>query len=346
MQVVVVQHEWQRQLILSNLQYSGKHLGPYLRGPIPELQLLAQDRLEPSEDLVDTGVLDSVQLPVVVYFMRGDVKSCRVLHTCPWFRLPGVGLQSWAIDPLHTWHLGPLGDFVAKAIWFFLLNHIHTGPVPWLEAEQARKLSLLQLKAELHKYYRRRARENDTEWSRKGSSIWNITFKMLGKPGAPLLSAKAAETVGLLDFVVEQLTEHSAKIENMKPAAKLEGDLLLRAGRVAQHIEKLLNEMPPVMSAELQQELLDHFVRFGSLVHRAGMALKPKYHLLLHMCRRTSRSGNPRFSGSTYRDESLNGVVAAIARSCHRWTFGIRVHQKLWVLDTLARARASKTRNS
>ena len=38
---------------------------------------------------------------------------------------------------------------------------------------------------------------------------------------------------------------------------------------------------------------------------------------------------------ATYRDESYNGVIRGIARSCHRSTFGYTVHMKTAMLQAL-----------
>ena len=62
--------------------------------------------------------------------------------------------------------------------------------------------------------------------------------------------------------------------------------------------------------------------------------MSPKFHLMFHCIQRAVSQGNPRFS-STYRDESLNGVIARIARSCHRRTWQAMVHHKVgYMLST------------
>jgi hypothetical protein len=45
------------------------------------------------------------------------------------------------------------------------------------------------------------------------------------------------------------------------------------------------------------------------------------------MCQRMDRSGNPK-TYATYHDESVNGILAVIARSVHSATFWATAHFK------------------
>eukprot|EP00439_Symbiodinium_sp_Y106_P030035 s4351_g3.t1 len=57
------------------------------------------------------------------------------------------------------------------------------------------------------------------------------------------------------------------------------------------------------------ENLLQLYLRFLTLYLKAGGVWRPKCHLLVHMIQRALHRGNPRLY-STYRDESLNGIIA------------------------------------
>ena len=81
--------------------------GRCLRAGIPELSLRTGDRLEPSADLPNIGDFEALvsRLPARVVFWRRDNNTV-ALHRNPIFSVPGVSIQSMAIDVLHTLHLG------------------------------------------------------------------------------------------------------------------------------------------------------------------------------------------------------------------------------------------------
>ena len=157
--------------------------------------------------------------------------------------------------------------------------------------------------------------------------VWNLTLKMLGKKSKPLLTAKAAETKGLLEFVVLQLQERRAVLETLKPKNRLVGELLLEAGISALKFEHLLKQLPLDINESGRQELSSSFNHFIQCYWKAGGEVKPKVHMMRHLIRRSSGLGNPR-SYSQFRNESVNGVLARIARSCHRRSWNIMVHKK------------------
>lgn len=55
--------------------------------------------------------------------------------------------------------------------------------------------------------------------------------------------------------------------------------------------------------------------------------LPPKCHFMIHLIQRALFKGNPCKYG-TYRDESFNGLIAKIARACHRRTWANVIHWK------------------
>ena len=40
------------------------------------------------------------------------------VHDSPLLHILGVGVETYRVDLLHVWHLGPLGLLVAECIWF------------------------------------------------------------------------------------------------------------------------------------------------------------------------------------------------------------------------------------
>ena len=150
--------------------------------------------------------------------------------------------------------------------------------------------------------------------------VWNLTISMLGSEETYNLSAKAAESKGLLKFIRWLLVRHGDDLINL-------GDDICKASHLSAATENalamddVLNSDSRTLSRNECQNLLNRYIRFLLHYLRAGGVLKPKCHLLFHMVQRALFKGNPRLY-STYRDESLNGVFAKIARSAHR------VHQK------------------
>lgn len=142
------------------------------------------------------------------------------------------------------------------------------------------------------------------------------------------LKAKAAESHGLLGFVVDRLQKH-ANVLSLS-----EHDFLLRAGKAAMDFDAVMANRPRAIDERTCGMLFDHYNRFICLCDRAGLALLPKCHMMYHMIQRAVRKGNPRMY-STYIDESLNGVIARVCRSVHRRGWALEVYRKLAMMDSL-----------
>ena len=115
--------------------------------------------------------------------------------------------------------------------------------------------------------------------------------------------------------------------------------LLIAAGRAALDFEGILETHPQNMSIDSRQQLLAAYSNHVELFERAGARLSPKNHLLLHGVLLTRKSGNMRFY-HCYRDESSDGVLAVVARSCHRRSFAYLTHQKFEVMQQLQMRQA------
>ena len=96
-------------------------------------------------------------------------------------------------------------------------------------------------------------------------------------------------------------------------------------------LDGIMDENQHSVARPVQVKMWEAFSRHVHLYLRTGGTCLPKYHLMMHMLHRVAIHGNPS-SYSTYRDESLNGVLAKIARSCHRSAFGFGCHWKYQLL--------------
>ncbi|CAE8617843.1 unnamed protein product, partial [Polarella glacialis] len=324
--VVEVATPGDRQLILRSLRYVKARRGRCLFKKINHLGLKSGDRLEPSTWLQDIAKFETMTVPFKVLFWRCS-KRDRVTHPSPVLEIEGVTVDTWGIDLLHSWVLGPLGNYIAKSILLLISSKPYCRKSLYLDAEACQRVSLLALKGDLMNHYAAR-RASDSNWKAKGSQVWNLTIKMLGSADNPRLSAKAAETHGLLKFVVETLAKHEHNFEESRaPTASL----LLQAGRAAVKFDDTLNQHSgrPV-SSEMCQQLLFSFTRFACLFEKAGGKLTPKCHLMVHLADRARTDGHPR-AYHTYKDESMNGVIARIAQSCHHATWTESVLRKFTI---------------
>ncbi|CAE7293625.1 unnamed protein product [Symbiodinium sp. CCMP2592] len=326
-EVIVPDDETQRRLH-SLLRYSKNGRGRCLKAAFPPLGLRRGHRLEPSEHLLDVDNFIHLTTPFSCIFYTGGTHG-RILHRSPFLRIPGVSIDCWCIDVLHTWHFGPLSSYVAHSLRTLISSPVYQ-PASYkdLEKEEADKLALLHLRAELWSFYKRR-RESDEDWKRKGSEVWNLTLTMIA---GKYLKAKAAETHGLLNFVVDRLAKHSEQLASTTEAASV--DLLLRAGTAAMDFDAVLAAHPRAVDADTCALLFDNYNRFICLAARAQIPLMPKCHMMYHMIQRALLKGNPRFY-STYIDESLNGAIARVCRSVHRRGWALAVYRKLSMLEQL-----------
>ena len=108
--------------------------------------------------------------------------------------------------------------------------------------------------------------------------------------------------------------------------------LWLQAGHAAVEFEDVIERNQSSVPTAEQQCMFDAYVRHVTLFNKGGGALKPKHHILFHMVWQTAVRGNPKMF-TTYRLESLNGVLAKVARSCHRACWETRLHQQFAVLQ-------------
>jgi hypothetical protein len=321
-----------RSAISTRLRYKSKFLGRGMIRPlrVGDVSLIIGDRLEPDEHLRDVSDFEGLQPPFRVKFWR-CFSDDRVIHDSPLFLVPGLGIDTQGPDTLHGWALGPVLAFIPVALWFLIGSSVYTPGIEGLSTEDCAKIAMLRIKQKLWEHYK--IKRTDPRWKAKGSEVWNLTLAMLGKKKNPHLSIKAAEAKGLLEFVKERLT---IDVPKLNPGEKMRGLLFLAGAESAWKVELSLRTTGSLTYTPAErQQLLTDYTHHVVLFHRAGGLLKPKHHMFFHLILDSSWRGVPSL-WTTFRDESLNGVIAGIARSCHRNRFGEVIHFKFSALKAMA----------
>lgn len=248
-EVKVLVSKAQLRALIPRLVYDKRQTGLKGRGLLedyPALSLKAGDRLEPSLSVPDIGQVESAtSFPLELTFWRTPCQKS-VLHRMPLFngRL-GISTDSFALDLLHTLHLGIMNRYVCCCIWSFFaadIWHVRAAGAATTEAE-ATQLNVLRLRADLWDWYRARQRSHPSE---NLTRLEDITPGMLGSAAAPLLKAKGAETKGLLFYVVGRLGQHATNVER--------GMVLKAAGEELIKFLELIDSFPPVLSIGQQQD--------------------------------------------------------------------------------------------
>ena len=97
------------------------------------------------------------------------------------------------------------------------------------------------------------------------------------------------------------------------------------------------------MTADEHQTMFDNYMHLTRYWKEAGLAFKPKMHLLGHLVHNIPFSGNPSFH-TTFLDESENRILAEICRSAHRLVFEYRVFAHYKALRALKHRTSAKHR--
>lgn len=281
---------------------------------LPDLHLLRKDRLEPHEGLPDVAAFDAIStFPCrVLFWRRSNETRCR--HRNPLFdRAIGVTIDSLAVDKLHSLYLGPAQVWSCHALWKLLVSDVfETG----LRGEPLYKESLQRILAQLWPWYKRRRAERPNE---ELCEIQALTVKMLGnKPTTPQLNLKAKETKDFFPFVLEVLKTMQRRVLDEKK------EFLIAAGEALARYLDLLKAAPRNVTDEQLQGMYDCVKRHVLLSQRAGVPLKPKHHMILHLVERTARGGNPNFY-ATFSDEGINRVLKKVGQAAHRSVWEMRV---------------------
>jgi hypothetical protein len=168
--------------------------------------------------------------------------------------------------------------------------------------------------------------------------IWGLTLAMLGSQSSPIFQAKAAETHNLVEFITITLDRRMPAYIARPDDTGFKAQLLCECGKSMCAFNAILSENDRHMTHQHQLQLASLFMMAFTCFSRAGGALKPKWHLMLHCIQKITFFGNPRFYW-TYKDEGTNGVLAKIARSCHRRFWQEAVHNKFACCKQLGLAK-------
>ena len=120
---------------------------------------------------------------------------------------------------------------------------------------------------------------------------------------------------------------------------------MIKAGKALEAYCDELSKYGRIVPDAGLQKLFDLGMEFLTSYSDSGAHLVFKHHLFLHLLYRSEVNGNPRKT-HTYLDESLNGVVAEIAGSCHVNNLSSLIFKK-WALlvkhGTLMESKAPTT---
>lgn len=95
----------------------------------------------------------------------------------------------------------------------------------------------------------------------------------------------------MLLFVVLLLRRHMVHFEGTSADAHLAARFLLAAGEALLEFERLTHANGRNCSRDVQQQMFDALMRHLSLFTRAGGALRPKHHLMIHCVQRMGLLG-------------------------------------------------------
>ena len=301
---------------------------------LPALGLRAGDRLEPCPQLPDICQLDKLtaaDLPLRISFWRVSNETC-CLHRNPLFdRSLGISPLSITVDTLHTLHLGAFLVYCRYVTWRLLLSGCWATTDSNTEAEML-QIAVMCMRAELFRWYRDRARSHPEE---NLTRLSDLTLKMLGTKAAPKLRTKAAETWGLLLFLVEMLQKYGANVGH-------DAQRLHEAGvALVDHMD-ICSGSPTQLPPAMVQRLFDTMLRHLTLIRGYDLST-PKHHLWIHMVANTIRQGNPKHVAN-FLNESDNKVLKGVCRGVSQITFESSVLFKMRELRQNRQANPKKRR--
>jgi hypothetical protein len=199
--------------------------------------LHADDRLEPSEQLLDYALFRDATPPFTVTFWRHSEETL-ARHRNPLF-WSGTGVtptRCITTDTLHCFYLGVLKVWCTQAVWLLLESDVygHMGT-----AEERMASAVLVLRAALMRFYKQRHRDHPTE---QLTQLSDLTPKMLGSRVAKRLKTKGAETWGFALFALAELRCHLHRLPPL-------GARLLRAGENLERLDGIWRRSEWVMQS-------------------------------------------------------------------------------------------------
>ena len=300
-----------QSIIDAGLQYDKRRdgsKGRRLLEHVPRLGLCAGDRLEPSVLLPNVAKFESLNaFPVLVSFWRCSNETM-ARHRNPLF-CTALGLSPHScltVDFLHSLFLGVMHVYCRHVLWFLIEKGVWGRMAT---EEETVQVVAIALRHELNQWYKRRHAERPTE---KLTRV-DLTRSKIGDFGDRKLKTKAAETYGILHFLLHTMDGRAARLGAQGARHKAAGQAL---ADFVQHFESCKVVLTP---AEVQRAY-DLYQRHLALTDEFGDMHIPKRHVLFHALDKLGSFGNPRFYSNWY-DESLNRMLKLSCRTLSQTTF-------------------------
>ena len=197
--------------------------------------------------------------------------------------------------------------------------------------EAGRKRDTLScVMAALNDWYPQYINSLSAEERKSVTRIAALRPKMLKTQGGKTIKLKAAETRHCLPFFVELIRGRMADF-----GSKCDAAALLAAGESLLEWTAIVKREPRRLSTGAYRSLCDAASRFVCAADAAGVTVKPKQHMFMHLTLQSSFKGKPRFY-TTYLDEGLNKVIMSICASSHRRTMERRLFAKFRMYQSLS----------
>ena len=283
-----------------------------------ELQLQRGDRLEPSTELPDVAAFPKIAVfPLTITFWRQSHETM-TRHRNPLFAIVGVSLvRSLTVDMMHSLHLGVMLLFCRLVLWYLLMEGL------WCRKgnqEEIIETGSQVLRMDLDSWYKARHQQFPTERLTRA----DMTRKKIGDAADRKLKTKAAETWGVLLYLVDKLRVHKARFG---PTARR----YYAAGSALVQLMKVLDESSVVMTSTQIRDAFAAYQRYLALTDGIEELRGPKRHILLHMLRQMPVQGNPKRYANWY-DETLNRLLKLACRTTSQLTFETSVLLRMQVL--------------
>ena len=299
-QIRWIASEQQHASLRAVLKFDEKKKGRVLDRDLPELELLAGDRLEATSEHPDILGYDRCEsYPVRFVFWRRCLETF-VRRRNPLFSIPGVTILLLCVDILHCIYLGIAQHYVVHVFWTLIESNVYGAG-----GASNDFIAVLRLKIDLWNWYRSVKSHGYTE-------IQELTLSMLGKRSSHARQPfKGAQCKALVFFCVHILRKYA--IDGTRD--------LLQAGEHLANLITLIKKSGAQPDAQEAALMRAHGIRHLAASQRAGVCRVPKHHQMLHLLDAVPFHGNPN-TYDNFWDESLNRVAARIAAGSYSavWT--------------------------
>ena len=314
-EVALDERLWRRiraSLIYDTRKNNGR--GRVLGCDIPEAGLSKGDRLEPSPFTPDIGAsfnADETRPLRAVFWRRSKETLAR--HRNPLFTMASyiTPERCLVFDFLHGMALGVFKRFMAWLVWELIRAN----------AWQFEGLGGIEMRLEHSVPHIRR---NLFHWydlehaaGREHTRVQDLKGSMFGTNANIALNLHGAETVGFLAFGAYVLQHYGTYLGDNQALAT-------EAWTSLDMVRRLTKEHPVSFPNHALQPFVDATKTSILAMQRLGIDDTPKVHAFIHLAASTWRQGSPAFY-ACWQDESLNQHLKAVAASCHRQGWALRV---------------------